>query len=139
MLSPAFVLLDLAIVLALGVLGMLGAWLLRRHSTLSVKNLYVVAVLVGSALAVSVAARAWSAVLVLAPLGAPALARRGIGASLAPGGSRRRRGAAPARALTAMGVAAGAGQTSRGSGDTSHLRARSFTGGRGLMTSSMCR
>ena len=73
MLSPAFVLLDLAIVLALGVLGMLGAWLLRRHSTLSVKNLYVVAVLVGVALAVSVAARAWSAVLVLAPLGAPAL------------------------------------------------------------------
>ena len=61
--------------------------------------------------AVSVAVRAWSAVLVLAPIAAPALAGALLGASLAARGSRRRRGAAPARALTPMGVAAGAGQT----------------------------
>src|ERR1019366_4228542 len=39
---------------------------------------------------------------------------RALGASLAPGGSRRRRGAAPARALPPMVVAAGAGQTPGG-------------------------
>ena len=138
MLSPAFVLLDLAIVLALGVLGMLGAWLLRRHSTLSVKNLYVVAVLVGSALAVSVAARAWSAVLILAPLGAPALAGAASGrrwrlADLGAGEELRQ------HELSRRWVWQPAPGRVRGSGDTSHLRARSFTGGRGLMTSSMCR
>src|SRR5450755_2365086 len=74
MLRPSVVLLDLALVLALGALGVLGAWLLRRRSTLSVKNLYLAAGLAGLALVVSVAVRAWSAVLVLAPTCAPALA-----------------------------------------------------------------
>src|SRR5450755_4064561 len=90
MLSPGFVLLDLAMVIALGVLGILGAWLLRRQTTLSVKNLYVAAVLVGLAFGASVAARAWSAVLVLAPLAAPALTGAASGrrwrlADLGPG------------------------------------------------------
>jgi|SRR5450755_3684959 hypothetical protein len=74
MLRPSVVLLDLALVLALGALGVLGAWLLRRRSTLSVKNLYLAAGLTGLALVLSVAVRAWSAVLVLAPTCAPALA-----------------------------------------------------------------
>ena len=38
------------------------------------KNLYLAAALIGSAFAVSVAVRAWPAVLVLAPACAPALA-----------------------------------------------------------------
>jgi hypothetical protein len=74
MLHPSVVLLDLALVIALGALGLLGAWLLRRRTTLSVKNLYLAAGLTGLALVVSVAVRAWSAVLVLAPIAAPALA-----------------------------------------------------------------
>src|SRR5450631_4949220 len=74
MLRPPVVLLDLALVIALGALGALGAWLLRRRTTLSVKNLYLAAALAGLALVVSLAARAWSAVLVLAPVAAPALA-----------------------------------------------------------------
>lgn len=74
MLRPPVVLLDLALVIALGALGVLGAWLLRRRTTLSVKNLYVVAALLGVAFGVSVAARAWPAVLVVAPIAAPALA-----------------------------------------------------------------
>jgi len=68
------VVLDLALVIALGALGVLGAWLLRRRSTLSVKNLYLAAALLGLAFGVSVAVRAWSAVLVLAPIGALACA-----------------------------------------------------------------
>src|SRR5450755_3461567 len=87
MLRPSVVLLDLALVLALGGLGVLGAWLLRRRSTLSVKNLYLAAGLTGLALVLSVAVRAWSAAMVLAPT------------------------CAPARALPQVGVAAGAGQT----------------------------
>ena len=74
MLRPSVVLVDLALVIALGGLGMLGAWLLRRRTTVSVKNLYLAAGLTGLALVVSVAVRAWSAVLVLAPIAAPALA-----------------------------------------------------------------
>ena len=74
MLLPTVVLLDLALVIALGALGVLGAWLLRRRSTLSVKNLYLAAALTGLAFGVSLAARAWPAVLVLAPIAAPALA-----------------------------------------------------------------
>jgi TraM recognition site of TraD and TraG/Type IV secretion-system coupling protein DNA-binding domain len=74
MLRPTVVLPDIALVIALGALGVLGAWLLRRRSTLSVKNVYVAAALTGLAFVVSVAARAWSAVLVLAPIAAPALA-----------------------------------------------------------------
>ena len=74
MLRPTVVLLDLALVIALGALGALGAWLLRRRSTLSVKNLYLAAALTGLAFAVSLAARAWPVVLVLAPIAAPMLA-----------------------------------------------------------------
>jgi len=74
MLRPTIVVLDVALVIVLGALGVLGAWLLRRWSTLSVKNLYGAAALMGFALALSVAVRAWSALLVLAPTCAPALA-----------------------------------------------------------------
>jgi TraM recognition site of TraD and TraG/Type IV secretion-system coupling protein DNA-binding domain len=74
MLRPSVVLLDLALVIALGGLGMLGAWLLRRRTTVSVKNLYLAAGVTGLALVLSVAVRAWSAVLVLAPICAPVLA-----------------------------------------------------------------
>jgi hypothetical protein len=73
MFGRAFVLFDLALVIAFGALGMLGAWLLRRRSTLSVKNLYLAAVVMGLAFGVSVAARAWSVALVLAPVCAAAL------------------------------------------------------------------
>ncbi len=74
MLRPTVVLLDIALVIALGALGAFVAWLVRRRTTLSVKNLYVAAALTGLALGISLAARAWSAVLVLSPIAAPALA-----------------------------------------------------------------
>ena len=68
------VLVDTALVIALGALGVLGTKLLRRHSTLSVKNVYLAAAVIGLAFVASVAARAWSAVLVLAPVASAALA-----------------------------------------------------------------
>ena len=73
-LRPTVVLVDIALVIALGALGALAAWLLRRRSTLSVKNLYLTAALIGSAFGLSVALRACAAVLVLAPICALVLA-----------------------------------------------------------------
>jgi hypothetical protein len=45
MLRPQVVVLDLALSLLLGCSGVGGAWLLRRRSSLSIRNLYPLAVL----------------------------------------------------------------------------------------------
>ncbi len=73
MLAPALVLADIALVFLTGGLGVFGAWLLRRRSTLSIQNLYALALALGLVLGAALAARSWAAVLVLAPIGAPAI------------------------------------------------------------------
>ncbi|MDQ2894082.1 MAG: TraG/TraD/VirD4 family protein [Actinomycetota bacterium] len=64
---------DIVLVIVLGVLGVLGARLLRRRSTLSVKNVYLAAAVIGLAFVVGVAVRAWTAVLGLAPVASAAV------------------------------------------------------------------
>jgi hypothetical protein len=55
MLRPQVVVLDLALSLVLGCSGVGGAWLLRRRSSLSIRNLYPLAVLAIAAVATAVA------------------------------------------------------------------------------------
>jgi hypothetical protein len=55
MLRPQVVVLDLALSLLLGCSGVAGAWLLRRRSSLSIRNLYPLAVLAITAVAIAVA------------------------------------------------------------------------------------
>ena len=90
MLSPALAAIDVAITLVLGGVGVGGAWWLRRHTSLSIRNLYAPAslsvVLVGGA----VAARWWPGVVALMPLSAPwvgavAVGRRWRAADLGAG------------------------------------------------------
>jgi len=64
---PAGVLIDLAGILICGALGTLSAWIMRRYSTLSVRNAYPPAALGAGALAVGVSLRAWSVVLIVSP------------------------------------------------------------------------
>jgi hypothetical protein len=78
-LSPRVVVADVALVLALGVFGILGAWVMRRRSTLSVQNLYLLAGAGVLMLGGAIALRSWDAVLVLAPACAPALAGAFVG------------------------------------------------------------
>jgi len=79
MLRPQVVVLDLALSLIVGCGGIAGAWLLRRHSNLSVRNLYPLAVVAIGALAMAIASGWWAAVIVLMPVCAPVLAGAGIG------------------------------------------------------------
>jgi len=74
------ILVDIAAVLTLGAAGIAGAWLMRRRTTLAVKNLYLAAVIAVSAAAAAAAARWWAGVVVLvagcSPLLAGAIAAR---------------------------------------------------------------
>ncbi len=79
MLQPEVVVLDLALALLSGAAGVAGAWLLRRHSGLSVRNLYPVAALGVAVVSLVVALRMWSVVMVLVPLATPALAAATVG------------------------------------------------------------
>ena len=79
MLRPQVVVLDLALSLLLGCSGVGAAWLLRRRSSLSIRNLYPLAVLAIAALATAVASGWWAAVIVLVPVSAPVFAGAGIG------------------------------------------------------------
>jgi len=79
MLRPQVVVLDLALSLLLGCSGVGGAWLLRRHSSLSIRNLYPLAVLAIASLATAVASNGWAAVIVLLPVSAPVLAGAAVG------------------------------------------------------------
>ncbi|MDQ6804829.1 MAG: type IV secretion system DNA-binding domain-containing protein [Actinomycetota bacterium] len=74
MLKPAVVLIVLAITLVGVAVGVGVAWLLRRRSTLSVRNLYPPAVLAVLLLAAAVALRWWVGVLIVLPIGAPWIA-----------------------------------------------------------------
>jgi hypothetical protein len=71
---PQVIVGDLAAVLALGGIGVVGAWLLRRRTTLAVKNLYLAAAAAITAAAAAAATRLWTALIVLVPIGSPFLA-----------------------------------------------------------------
>lgn len=58
-------LVDVALILSFGTLGVLGAWLIRRRSSLSIRNLYAAAVLGLLGFAVAAAARWWLGVMLL--------------------------------------------------------------------------
>jgi len=81
---------DLAVTLVLGALGVVGAWWLRRSSSLSIRNLYPVAGLGILLFAGAVAVRWWLGVFVLMPVcalwvGAVAVGRRWRTADLGAG------------------------------------------------------
>lgn len=81
MLRPVILSSIVALTLLLAAAGVLAAWVLRRRSTLSVRNLYFVAVPLTVASATAIAAKHWPAVTALIPLSAGpvagALAGRG--------------------------------------------------------------
>jgi len=70
MLAPQVVLVDLAVILLFGMAGVGGAWLLRRRSTLSVRNLYAPAGLSALLAGVCVAVGWWDGLLLTLPLAA---------------------------------------------------------------------
>ena len=60
-------LIDISAILALGALGALCAWTMRRYSTLSVRNLYPPAAITAALLGAVLAMHAWTPAMVLAP------------------------------------------------------------------------
>ena len=62
------VIIDVGAILALGGLGVLCAWLMRRYSTLSARNLYPPGRVRPGGAGAGVAVHAWSVVLVIAPV-----------------------------------------------------------------------
>jgi hypothetical protein len=71
MLRPQTALIVLMVMLLGALAGVGGAWLLRRRSTLSIRNLYPPAVLAVTLIAGTVAARWWTVLMILTPLAAP--------------------------------------------------------------------
>ena len=65
------VLADLAVCGLFGGGGVAGAWLMRRHSTLSIRNVYPPAVAGAVVVAAALAVRVWAAALIAAPLAIP--------------------------------------------------------------------
>src|SRR5450631_2909229 len=80
MLHPETVVADLALTMLLGLAGAVGAWLLRRRTTLSARNLYPPAAAGVPSLAGAIGLSAWNAALVLLPLVSPGLAGAVVGA-----------------------------------------------------------
>jgi hypothetical protein len=78
-LSPTVLVPDTGLTLVLGGAGVLIAWLMRRRTTLSVKNLYLLAGLMVAVTIAAVAAQWWLAVLALVPASAPAMAGAAAG------------------------------------------------------------
>jgi hypothetical protein len=79
MLRPQVVVVDLALSMIVGCGGVAGVWLLRRRSSLSVRNLYPPAVLAVVALATAVAVGWWTGVMLLVPASTPLLAGAAAG------------------------------------------------------------
>ena len=106
MLHPETVVADLGLTMLLGLAGAVGAWLLRRRTTLSARNLYPPAAAGALSLAGAIGLSAWNVALVLLPLVSPWMAGASRGSEMAierPGG---RRGASQPRARTALDLAA---------------------------------
>ncbi len=79
MLSPQAVVIDLAATLIVGSVGVLGAWLMRRRTTLSARNLYPPAGVGLALLAGALGAHRWDVALVCLPLAAPWVAAAVVG------------------------------------------------------------
>ena len=71
---------DLALTLILGTAGVIGAWWMRRRTTLSARNLYPFALLGVIALLATVGVRSWTTSLVVLPIAAPWAAAAMVGA-----------------------------------------------------------
>jgi len=80
MLHPETVVADLALTMLLGFAGAVGAWVLRRRTTLSARNLYPPAAAGALSLAGAIGLSAWNAALVLLPLVSPWVAGAVVGA-----------------------------------------------------------
>ncbi len=80
MLHPETVVADLGLTMLLGLAGAVGAWLLRRRTTLSARNLYPPAAAGALALAGAIGLRAWGVAVVLLPLVSPWMAGAVLGA-----------------------------------------------------------
>jgi hypothetical protein len=80
MLHPETVVADLALTMLLGFAGAVGAWVLRRRTTLSARNRYPPAAVGALSLAGAIGLSAWNAALVLLPLVSPWLAGAVVGA-----------------------------------------------------------
>jgi hypothetical protein len=65
--SRVKLLVDVCAILALGALGVLCAWTIRRSSTLSARNFYAPGAISAAALAAVLAVHAWTLAMVLAP------------------------------------------------------------------------
>jgi hypothetical protein len=76
---PEFVAIDLLVTLTLAGSGVLGAWWLRRRTTLSARNLYPPAAVGSALLTASLAFHAWTLALVMLPLVSPWLAGSVVG------------------------------------------------------------
>src|ERR1019366_10239464 len=80
MLHPETVVADLGLTMLLGLAGAVGAWLLRRRTTLSARNLYPPAAAGALSFAGAIGLGAWNVALVLLPLVSPWLAGAIVGA-----------------------------------------------------------
>lgn len=76
MLRPTAAAIDLLLSMSLAVIGIAGAWLLRRRSLLSVRNLYLPAIAGVLLVAACVSVGWWTGVMFLVPLTAPWVAER---------------------------------------------------------------
>ena len=79
MLIPPVIAVSIAVTVVLTAVGVLGAWWLRRRTTLSIRNLYPIAAAGLAALIAALALRVWPAVLILLPLTASAVAASAAG------------------------------------------------------------
>ena len=105
MLHPETVVADLALTMLLGFAGAVGAWVLRRRTTLSARNLYPPAAAGALSLAGAIGLSAWNVALVLLPLVSPWVAGAVVGAQMAIERPGSRRGASQPRARTALDLA----------------------------------
>jgi hypothetical protein len=74
MLDPQALMLDLAATSCLAAVGVVGVWVMRRRTTLSIRNLYLPAAVGVAAIVVCSVLQSWDALLVALPLTAPWIA-----------------------------------------------------------------
>jgi hypothetical protein len=72
--NPQALMVDLAATSCLAALGIVGVWVMRRRSTLSIRNVYLPAAVGVAAIAVCSVLRSWEAFLVALPLTGPWIA-----------------------------------------------------------------
>jgi site-specific recombinase len=93
MLRPEAIVADLGLTMLLGLAGAVGAWLLRRRTSLSARNLYPPAAVGVIVVVGAIGLRAWSVGIVVLPVVAPWGGWRDRGRAMAVGRSRRWGGA----------------------------------------------